>query len=64
MRDKPTIEVTGSYEEIKVMFRSVMDAIEDSMGRMTPEDAEKARFNYENNYRRSFTVELPREDED
>ena len=63
MREKPTIEVTGNYDEIKVMFKSALDAIEDAMGRMTPEDAEKARFKYENNYHKSFTVELPREED-
>lgn len=63
MRDKPTIEVNGTYKEITAAFKSVIDTIETAMSHMTQEDAEKARFKYKNNFGQSFTVEIPREDD-
>ena len=65
MRDKPIIEVAGNSEEIEKMFRVVKDTMEQAFGMLSPEDAKKARFEYSDRYgTRSFSVSVPREDEE
>ena len=58
------IEVTGTYDEIKRFCKEVIDFAEGQMSFMTAEDAAKAVFSYENAYRRTYSVEIPRDEEE
>jgi hypothetical protein len=58
------IEVCGTYEEIRGLMKEVENYLKESMGSLDPDDAGKAEFNYvHNNYRKSYSVEIPVNDE-